>query len=173
MPGYTPQQLNYLVQNANQVMVSIGDAVVAYAQTAPHSIDFGTEALFGIGETTPQEIQQLRILPQITVEFFALTQEGLTLLGNSTRLSYSLANNQFDLHIIDGQTNTVVFTYVDAVAQNFTETVSANRPVINSVPFIAMDVLDNTGNSILNSNGSLAPGNFVSAIPQTTNSAVV
>lgn len=168
MPGYTPQQLNYLVQNANQVMVTIGDAVVAYGQTAPHSIDFGTEALFGIGEATPQEIQQLRILPQITVEFFALTQEGLTILGNNQRLSYSLANNQFDLHIIDGQTNTVVFTYVDAVAQNFNENISTNRPVINSVPFLAMDVLDNNGNSILNSNSAIAPGNFVAPAAQQT-----
>jgi len=168
MPGYTPQQLNYLIQNANQVVVTIGDAVVAFAQTAPHSIDFGTEALFGIGEATPQEIQQLRLLPQITVEYFALTQEGQTVLGVGTQLGYQLANNQFDLHIIDGQTNTVVFTYVDAVAQNFSEQITANRPVVQSVPFIAMDVLDKNGNSILKSNSYLAPGNFVVAAGNQT-----
>lgn len=168
MPGYTPQQLNYLVENANQVIVTIGDQVVAYCQTAPHSIDFGTEALYGIGEATPQEIQQLRILPQITVEYFALTEEGMNLLGGGTRLAYQLSNNQFDLHIIDGQTNTVVFTYVDCVAQNFSEQVSANRPVVQSVPFIAIDVLNNQGNSILASNSVLAPGNFVLATQTQT-----
>jgi len=162
MPGYSPTQLNYLVQNANQVFVTIGDTVVAYAQTAPHSIDFGTEALFGIGEATPQEVQQLRITPQITLEYFALTNEGLSILGASNpRLPYTLANNQFNIHVIDTQTNQVILSYITCVAQNFTETISANRPVINSVPFIAMDVLNNSGQSILKSNSGLAAGNFL------------
>lgn len=168
MPGYNATQLNYNVLNANQVMVQLGDAVIAFAQTAPHVIDFGTEALYGVGDATPQEIQQLRILPQVTLEFFALTQEGITLLGGSQRIPYILANNQFQLHLIDDQSGTVLFTYVDAVAQSFTETLVSNRPVIDSVPFISMDVLDNNGNSILASNSALAPGLFVTATTNQT-----
>ncbi len=161
MPGYNQTQLNYNVLNANQVMVQLGDAVVAFAQTAPHSIDFGAEALFGVGDATPQEIQQLRILPQITLEFFALTTEGINLLGAGQRIAYILANNQFQLHLIDSQSGTVIFTYVDAVAQSFSETLVSNRPVIDSIPFICMDVLNSNGISVLNSNSAIAPGNFV------------
>ena len=168
MPGYNPTQLNYNVLNANQVMVQLGDAIVAFAQTAPHSLDFGSEALYGVGDATPQEIQQLRMLPQITLEFFALTQEGITLLGGGNRLAYQLANNQFQLHIIDNQSSTVIFTYVDCVAQNFSETLVSNRPVIDSVPFLAMDILDTDGNSILNSNSAIAPGLFVTAATSQT-----
>ena len=168
MPGYNQTQLNYNVLNANQVMVQLGDAVIAFAQTAPHSIDFGAEALYGVGDATPQEIQQLRILPQITLEFFALTQEGITLLGGGQRLAYTLANSQFQLHLIDNQSGTVIFTYVDCVAQSFSETLVSNRPVIDSIPFIAMDVLDSSGNSVLNSNSAILPGNFVTAATSQT-----
>jgi hypothetical protein len=168
MPGYSPQQLNYNVLNANQVMVQLGDAIIAFAQTAPHSVDFGTEALYGVGDATPQEEQQLRILPQITLEFFALTAEGISLLGGNQRLAYILANNQFQIHLMDSQSNTVLFTYVDCVAQNFTETLVSNRPVIDSVPFLSMDVLDSNGNSILASNSAIAPGLFVTASTNQT-----
>lgn len=163
MPGFNPTQLNYNVLNANQVMVQLGDAIVAFAQTAPHSIDFGAEALYGVGDATPQEIQQLRILPQITLEFFALTQEGINLLGGGQRLAYTLANNQFQIHLIDNQSGVVVFTYVDCVAQSFSETLVSNRPVIDSVPFICMNVLNSDGVSVLASNSAIQPGLFVTA----------
>lgn len=163
MAGYNAQQLNYNVLNANQVMVQLGDTIIAFAQTAPHSIDFGAEALYGVGDATPQEIQQLRILPQITLEFFALTQEGTTLLGGGSRLAYNLANNQFQIHLIDNQSSEVIFTYVDCVAQNFNETLVSNRPIIDSVPFLAMNVLDKDGNSVLASNSAIKPGLFVAA----------
>lgn len=168
MAGINAQQLNYNVLNANQVMVQLGDAVVAFAQTAPHSIDFGAEALYGVGDATPQEIQQLRILPQITLEFFALTSEGIKLLGGGQRIAYALANNQFQIHLIDDKSGQVLFTYVDAVAQNFSETLVSNRPIIDSIPFLAMDVLDINGNSILASNSAIAPGNFVIAAANQT-----
>lgn len=161
MPGYSPQQLNYNVLNANQVMVQLGDATIAFAQTASNSIDFGTEFLYGVGDATPQEIQQLRIGPQVTLEFFALTQQGINLLGSGQRLAYILSNNQFNLYLIDGQANTILFTYVDAVAQSFSDVIVSNRPIIQSIPFAAMNVLDASGNSILKSNSLINPGQFV------------
>lgn len=168
MPGYNAQQLNYNVLNANQVIVQLGDAVVAFAQTAPHSLDFGTEALYGVGDATPQEIQQLRLLPQITLEFFALTEDGINLLGTGSRLAYNLANNQFQIHLTDNQSSEVIFTYVDCVAQSFSETLVSNRPIIDSIPFVSMNILDKDGNSIMKSNSGIAPGLFVTAAANQT-----
>jgi hypothetical protein len=153
MPGFTPVQTNYKARNANSVIIMIGSQPVGFAQTAPHKFSFGTEQLYGIGSALPQEIQQLKISPQITVDAFALTTAGLLALGilPTSPLSSILANNQFNMRIIDGQTNAALFTYVGAQAGDFSEQITANQVVTDSITFLALDVLDETGNSILNS----------------------
>lgn len=152
MPSYNAQTLNYDALNANQCEIMLGDVVVAYAQTTSHSADAGAQQLYGIGSPKPQEIQQLRISPSISVEYFELTQAGINLLGTGTRLIYSLFNTQLDIHIVDGQSNQPIATYVSCVMSSFTETITTNAVVLATVPFLAMDILDNTGKSILNSN---------------------
>jgi hypothetical protein len=152
MPSYNQQTLNYAAQNANAVKIMIGDVVVAYAQTTTHSTDLGAQQLYGIGSTNPQEIQQLRFSPTISVEFFELTSQGIALLGTGKRLVYTLANTQVDIHIIDGNTNTPSFTYVSCTANSYSETIATNAIIMDSVSFLALDVLDDTGTSILASN---------------------
>lgn len=137
----------------------IGDQPIGFAQTTGHGWDFGTEGMYGIGTAMPQEIQQLRVAPQFSLDSFALTDNGLALLGYPSNLASVLANNSFNMHVIDGVTGDSLFTYVGAVASNFNENIPANQPVTDTISFLALDVLDDTGQSILNvGNGYSFPG---------------
>jgi hypothetical protein len=150
MPGFNPQQLQYKALNANACVVLVGDQPLAFAQTTSHTFAFGTEALYGVGNAKPQEIQQLRISPEISLDNFALTELGNTLIQGGVTFASIIANNQFAISVIDGIDNIVLFTYVGCVARNFSETVAANRPITDAISFDAMDVLDQSGQSILN-----------------------
>jgi hypothetical protein len=155
MPGFNAKQLAYKVQNANEVIILIGDQQIAFAQTVTHSFDFGTEGLYGIGTAKPQEIQQLKNAPTITVDNFALSALGNKLTQNGQNLALLLGNNAFNICIVDGNTQSAVLTYVGAVAQNFNETIGANRPVTDAITFMALDVLDPDGDSILDGQNAI------------------
>lgn len=127
----------------------IGDDPIAFAQTSGHQIAMGGEQLYGIGSQKPQEIQQLRMSPAFSLDSFALTAAGQTLLQQGQNLSYLLAGKQYSMHVIDGITNTVIYSYVGAKCQNFAENVPANAPVRDTYSFLALDVLDPDGNSIM------------------------
>jgi len=163
MPSYNQTNLNYVALNANQIKVMLGDVVLAYAQTTTHSTDAGAQQLYGIGSENPQEIQQLRNAPSISTEYFELTQAGVNLLGVGTRLIYSLFNTQLDLHLVDGQTGTPTYTYVGCVMSSYSETVTTNSIVLDSVSFLAMDVLDNNGKSILAGNSAYSIPSLVAS----------
>lgn len=150
MPGFNPASLAYRARNANMVVVTVGDQPIAFAQTVNHRFGFGTEAFYGVGSAKPQEIQQLRVGPDITIDNFALTATGNNIIQNNQNFASIIANNQFNISIIDGLTNNVVFTYVGCVARDFSESIAANRPITDAIGFDAMDVLDQTGQSILN-----------------------
>lgn len=150
MPGFSPSQLNYSALNANRIVVLIGDQPIAFAQTTNHSFGFGSEVLYGVGSAKPQEIQQLHISPEITLDNFALTSTGNALIQGGTSFASIIANNQFNISVVDGTTGQVLFTYVGAVARNFSESIAANRPITDAITFDALDVLNQTGQSILN-----------------------
>lgn len=150
MPGFNPQQLSYRARNANTVVVVIGDQPIAFAQTTNHTFAFGTEGLYGVGSAKPQEIQQLKIMPSITVENFNLTSVGNNLIQGGISFASIIANNSFNISVIDGTSNSVLFTYVGCVARDFSEAIAANRPITDTIAFDSMDVLDQTGQSILN-----------------------
>lgn len=150
MPAFKQSALQYRARNANSVTVMVGDQVVGFAQTTSHSFDFGTQGLYGIGSAQPQEIQQLRVAPQITLDSLALTNAGKQILGESATLSSILANNQFNMHVVDGATGDSLYTYVGCVASNFSENIPQNQPITDTITFLALDVLDQTGQSILN-----------------------
>ena len=150
MPGFNAAPVANNVQNGNQVAVQLGDQVVFFAQTVGHSYPFGTEQLYGVGSALPQEVQQLRVAPQVTLDSFALTAAGTAALQGGVNLNYILAGNQFDIHFLDGLTTTVKYTYTGCKCQNFAESIPANAPSRDSYSFLAMDVLDASGNSVLN-----------------------
>lgn len=150
MPAFNQTQLKNRARNANSVTVMIGDQPIGFAQTASHTFDLGAEQLYGVGTAMPQEAQQLRVSPQISLDAFALTQQGLSLLGYPSNIASILANNAFNLHIVDGITGDTLYTYVGCTASNFAENISANQPVSDTITFLALDVLDDSGQSILN-----------------------
>lgn len=149
MPGYNAQQLAQNVENGNNVAIMIGDVVVMFAQTVGHQVSMGTEQLYGVGSAKPQEIQQLRMSPAFTLDSFSLTDAGVTLFGAGQRLEYILAGRSFEMHVLDGLTNTTKFSYIGAKAQNLAQTIPANAPLRSTFAFLAMDVLDASGNSII------------------------
>jgi hypothetical protein len=167
MPGFNPQTLSYRAQNANGVVVLIGDQPIAFAQTTSHRFAFGTEGLYGVGSAKPQEIQQLKIAPDITIDNFALTSVGENVIQNNVSFASIIANNQFNITVLDGINNIVKFTYVGCVARDFNETIAANRPITDAIAFDAMDVLDQTGQSILNGPNAFAVPSPVGQVSAT------
>lgn len=153
MPGYSPKQLAQNVLTGNSVGVMLGEVLVAFAQTAGHQLPMGTEGLYGIGSAKPQEIQQLRMAPAFTLDTFELTEAGLALLSNNQRLEYILSGNSFDMHVLEFVNGTyrVLFSYIGAKAQNLAQNIPTNAPIRTTFSFLAMDVLDNIGNSIMDS----------------------
>ncbi len=151
MPGFVPQTIANNVQNGNNVAVLIGDQVIAFCQTSGHQIAMGTEQLYGVGTALPQEVQQLRMSPSFSVDAFTLTQAGINLLSNGQRLEYILAGKSFEMSVLDGVTNQVMYTYVGCKAQNVSQNVPTNAPIRSTFSFLALDVLDNNGDSIIDS----------------------
>jgi hypothetical protein len=157
VPGFNGTTTALNVQNGNSVAIMLGDQVVAFAQTTGHQISMGGEQLYGIGSAMPQEIQQLRMSPAFTLDSFSLTQAGATLLQAGQNLNYLLAGKQYDMSVFDGLTGTVLFTYVSSKCQNFSQNIPVNAPVRSTYSFLALDVIDNEGNSIIDDgNNALA-----------------
>lgn len=150
MPGFQQTALNPSARNANSVVILLGSNAIAFAQTTGHDFGYTTQQLYGVGSAKPQEIQQLRVGPTITLTEFALTSSGDQLINGGVSLYSILSNNAFNLHVVDGITGESLFTYVGAVASNFNENIPANQPITDSITFMAMDVVDNNGNSLLN-----------------------
>jgi hypothetical protein len=149
MPGFNPAELNYRVLNGNAVVLLIGDQAVAFAQNVGMRFGYGTEGLYGVGSAKPQEIQQLRVAPEITVDELRLSSIGNTLLQTGQNLPSLLSNNQFNISVVDGTAQQVLLTFVGAVASDYSETVASNRPITDAITFMAMDVLDSSGQSVL------------------------
>ena len=127
----------------------LGDQLVSFAQSVSTQISFGSEQLYGIGTALPQEVVQLRVSPSFSLDSFALTAAGLTILSGNQRLEYLLAGKSFEMHVLDGNTNTVMLSYVGAKAQNVGMNIPTNAPLRNTFAFLALNVLDPFGKSII------------------------
>lgn len=154
MPSFNEKTLAYQVQNANSVTIMMGDVVIGFGQTTTPTIDWGTEQLYGIGSALPQDIQQLKINPNLSIDQFMLTASGLKLLGYPSTMLEVLSNNQFDFHVI-GSDGAPLLTYVGCVAANFNMNIPANQVISETVSFLARDVLDALGNTVLSGNNAL------------------
>lgn len=164
MPGFNQQQLNYKVRNANSVVMLLGDQEIAFGQTATLTSELGTEGMYGIGSAKPQEIQQLKFAPSITLDFFALTEEGIAYLGYPATLGDVIAGNQFNFFVMNAS-GLAIQTYVGATASNYNTNYPANQPVTESITFLAMDILDRYGQSILTSNSAMLVSTGLSGNP--------
>lgn len=132
----------------------------------------GTEQLYGIGSAKPQEIQQLRMSPAFTLDSFALTAAGQNLLQGGQNLSYLLAGNQYEMIVYDGLGKAAVYTYVGAKCSNFGENIPANAPVRDTYSFLALDVLDLNGNSIMDDGNNALQVGAAGAIGAGTSNAL-
>jgi hypothetical protein len=154
MPGWNATQLAYKVQSGNSVVVQLGSQTIAFCQTADQGVDLGAEFLYGIGSSKPQEIQQLKFAPTIAITSFSLNNQGIKLLNYPSSLLEIIANNSFTFNVIDN-TGTTLIQFVGAVCNNFSNNIPVNAIIQETLSFLAMDVLDGTGSSILDSNSAL------------------
>lgn len=149
MPGFSQAAVNYRAQSANKVTVLIGDQPLGFAQNVGLGFGFGTQQLYGVGAALPQEVQQLRSAPHISINMFALSQNGLTLLGYPTNLATILAQNEFNFYIKDGVSNQMKFIFVGGVCSDFGENIPTNQLITDTYTFMCADVLGPNGQSIL------------------------
>jgi hypothetical protein len=151
LPGYNGKAQANMALSGNNVAIAIGDIVVAFAQTVGHQIPMGGTQLYGVGTSKPQEIQQLIMSPQVSLDSFALTQQGVVLLSANTDLFFSLAGFVYDIHLLDGtvQPLRTMLSYIGCKAQNAAESIPTNAPIRRTITFLAMDVLDPNGNSVI------------------------
>jgi hypothetical protein len=149
MPGFNQAQVSNRTKSGNSVIVQLGDITIMFAQTLGHSIPMGADHLYGIGTSKPQEIQQYRFSPQFSLDSLELTQNGVNLLQGGQNINYILAGNQFTMTVLDGETNNPDYIYVGAKCSNFSGSVGANSPIRDSYSFLAMDVLNAAGTSIM------------------------
>jgi hypothetical protein len=168
MPGFNQQQLLYKVQNANAVSIMIGNQIIGFAQTVATGIDMGGEGLYGIGSAKPQEIQQLKFTNTITLDSYKLTAEGLAFFGETADIVTILAFNSFNFFLLDND-GTAFLSYVGAVAGNTNQNIATNQLVTQGISFLALDVLDSDGNSVLNSNSA----DVFNTLASSTNASLV
>ena len=154
MPSFNAQTLNYAVRNANAVVVMIGDMELGFGQTSTLSDSMGAEQLYGIGSAKPMEIQQLKFSPSLTLDYLELSDSGLAFLGYPSTLAGVLADNEFNISVNDAK-GLPIYQFVGCVASDYNSNISANQPITSSISFLAMDILDPLGVSILNSNSAL------------------
>ena len=160
MPSFKQQTLNNRVRNANTVLILVGDQEIGFGQTSTFDTNFGTMTLYGIGSAKPQDIQQLKFAPRVTLDNYQLSDTGISILGYPSTMMEVLANNSFNIYMMNSQ-GAPLITYVGAVAENITTTAAANQPITEAQAFQCMDVLDPTGVSILNSNSALMVAQIV------------
>ena len=160
MPSFNQTPLTYQVTNGNSVTIMLGDVVIGFGQTATPTVDWGTEPLYGIGSSLPQDIQQLRINPTVSIDQFMLTANGIAVLGYPSTILEVLSNNSFDFHVMDINSVPIV-SYVGCVASNLNINIPSNQIVTETVSFQARDVLDPLGNSILTGNNALKAASLI------------
>ena len=154
MPGFNATQMANKVRNTNNVVLLIGDQVVGFGQSSSFGLDFGAEALYGIGTAKPQEIQQLKDSISLSLDMFQLTSAGLAYLGQPTDIADVLANNQFNISVLDAAGNPLK-TAVGCTAQSVNISMAANQPITEAISFLCLDLLGANGQSLLNSGNAL------------------
>lgn len=161
MPGFNAQAIVAKIRTGNGVAILVGDVPVGFGQTSSQTLALNLERFFGIGSKKVQEQQQLRFEPSITLDTFQLTQAGLTFFGYSSTWIDLLVNTQLNIAVVDQNGNSIL-TFVACSASDYTASVPANQPVTEATTFMAMDIWDASGTSILNDGASAILVNVLS-----------
>jgi len=155
MPGFNAKTAVYKAENGNNIVILVGDQIIGFAQSSNYGIDFGAEGIMGIGSALPQEIQQLKISPTVSLSNMMLTAAGISALGSPQTWLSVLANTQLDFAFVRGD-GTVMVNFISCTAGSYATDVPANQVLTEQTSFLAMDVTDNNGNSLLASNSATA-----------------
>lgn len=167
MPGFNQSAINPKVLTSNAVVLMIGDQELGFGQTSSLSVGYGTEPFYGVGTAKPQEIQQLRFSPSLTLSMFALSNEGIAFFNYPGVLGTILANNQFNI-VVMGSNQIPVWTFAGCTASDYNFNAPANSAITEDISFIAMDVYNPLGISILQGNFALNVAYGLAAIVTNT-----
>lgn len=152
---FSPTPITQQVMTSNNVVIMLGIQEIGFGQSASFNANFNTLSLYGVGTQKPQEIQSQVFKPTISLSMLLLSNLGLTILNYPSTLGDLLGLNQFNIVML-GYNDLPLYTYVECTAENYNVSVPVNRPIVESIRFNAMDIVDITGVSILTGNPYIA-----------------
>lgn len=153
MPGFNQQLINAKVASANETAILVGDQPIAFGQTAGVSLGYGAEELYGVGNAKPQEIQQFKFNIGVTLSALKMTQAGLNAVGQNAPWLKVLTNTELTFHLVDDKGNSIM-TIIGCTAGSYSSNIPANQPITEDISFMALDILDENGDSYLDSGGA-------------------
>lgn len=163
MSNFNPIPIAQQVMTANNVVILLGIQEIGFGQGVFFDTDFNALPLHGIGSQKPQEIQSQVFRPYVDILMLNLSNIGLTLLNYPSTLGDLLGLNQFNI-VMMGYNNLPMYTFVECTATRYNVGVSVSRPITEQIRFMAMDVLDVMGVSILTGNPYIQLVEEISAI---------
>ena len=151
MYSFNPTPIAQQVMTANNVVILLGIQEIGFGQGVFFDTDFNALPLHGVGSQKPQEIQSQVFRPYVDILMLNLSNLGLTLLNYPSTLGDLLGLNQFNI-VMMGYNSLPMYTFVECTATRYNVGVPVNRPIVEQIRFMAMDVLDVMGVSILTGN---------------------
>ena len=148
--SYKASPLSYSVQNSNSVSVLVGSVPVAFGQSVEWGISFGTVQIKGIGTVKPQEILQDNLTATVTIR--SLVMVPSLLYPNAAPSAYAsiLGSGTQTINIaLTGNSPADLLYFTDCTCDQFLVSLRTNKPLTQQFTFLAMDVLDQFGISVL------------------------
>ena len=153
--SFNPTPITQQVMTANNVVILLGTQEIGFGQGVMFNANFNARSLYGVGSQKPQEIQSQIFKPSVGVSSLLLSNIGVTLLNYPSTLGDLLGLNQFNI-VMMGYNDIPLYTYVECTATEYDVSVPLNKPILEIIKFMAMDVVDITGVSILTGNPYIA-----------------
>jgi hypothetical protein len=147
--SYAPIPALYRARNGNQCIIFVGATPIAFAEAFDFTIDYGAQQVYGIGSEKPQDLQQLKFAPRFSLRSIELTTQGQLLVGSGqANLRNYLGNNYFNVGVFTADDSIIDLTFLMAMATSVRTTIPANGLVTDTFDCLAMDVINELGQSL-------------------------
>jgi hypothetical protein len=161
--SFNPTKITQQVMTSNNVIIMLGIQEIAFGQGAAFNSNYNAQVQYGVGSQKPQEIQSQTFLPSVGISTLLLSNVGATLLNYPSTLGDLLGLNQFNI-VMMGYNDLPMYTYVECTATEYDVSAPVNKPITEVIKFIAMDVVDISGISVLTGNPYISLAQEVSSI---------
>lgn len=161
--SFNPTPIAQQVMTSNNVIIMLGIQEIGFGQGSAFNSNFNAKPLYGVGSQKPQEIQSQIFMPTIGISTLLLSNVGLSILNYPSTLGDLLGLNQFNI-VMMGYNDIPLYTYVECTATEYDVSAPVNSPIVETIQFRAMDIVDITGISILTGNPYIALAQEVSSV---------